>query len=87
MSDTFSAHSVGVDGPAVHAFSVTPNDSVDLTYVTRGLYVGASGDVKVTVHGGEAVTFVDLAAGVIHPLRVTRVWSTGTAATGIVGVY
>ena len=32
------------------------------------------------------ITFVGLAAGIIHPIRATRVYDTGTAATGILGV-
>ncbi len=73
--------------PAVHAFSITPADGSDLANVTRGLYVGVSGDVSVVTLGGETVTFVGLAGGVIHPIRATRVRSTGTTATSILGVF
>lgn len=75
------------DSPATRAFAITPNNSTDLTNVTRGIYVGASGDLKVDLMNGDAVTFVGLAAGVIHPMCVKRVYATGTTATGIVGVY
>lgn len=77
----------GLIDPAERGFSITPNDSADLTVTTRGLYVGVSGDVKVDLVSGDTVTLVALAAGVIHPLRVRRVYSTGTAATDIIGVY
>lgn len=73
--------------PVAHATAITPHDDNDLTIVTRGLYVGGAGDVAVILHGGEAVTFTSLAAGVIHPLRVTRVKATGTTATAILGVW
>jgi len=78
-----------LQNPAERAFSITPNDSTDLTVPTRGICLAAAGDLKVTTLGGDTVTFSDgsLAAGVIHPLRVRRVWSTGTTATGIFGVY
>jgi hypothetical protein len=73
--------------PAHHAAAVTPHDSTDIAE-TRGLYVGVSGDVKVDMaSGGSAVTFSALAAGYVHPLRVTRVYSTGTTATNIVALY
>lgn len=75
---TFGAH---------RAFDVTPSDTLDGDHETRGLYVGVTGDVAVVMAGGETVTFVGLASGVIHPLRVTRVNSTNTTATNIVGVY
>ena len=73
--------------PAEHAFSITPSNTDPIDHVTRGIYVGASGDLKVLMTGGETVTFVDLAAGVIHPIAVIQVFSTGTDATGIVGLY
>ena len=87
MSDTFSTQQRGLESPGEHAIAVTPNDSVDLTYVTRGIYVGGTGTLKVTMLGGEAVTFTGLAAGVIHPIRASRIWSTGTSATTILGIY
>lgn len=77
-----------IDAPIRYAFSITPADGADITYTTRGLYVGVSGNVKVDLDGGStAVTLVGLAAGVVHPLRVTRVYSTDTTATDIVGMY
>lgn len=73
--------------PARHAAAITPDNSTDLTTATRGLYVGGAGDVAAIMAGGETVTFVGLAAGVVHPLSVARVKATGTTATGIVGVW
>ncbi len=73
--------------PAENAVAITPSDSQDLADNTRGLYVGVSGDVSVEMVGGGTVLFVGLAAGVIHPLQVSRVNSTDTTATSIVGVF
>lgn len=73
--------------PVTHAFAVTPHDTNELTSHTRGIYVGVSGDVKVTTIDGDAVTFVGLAGGVIHPIMAKIIWSAGTTATSIVGVY
>jgi len=87
MADLFSNFKAGLSSPASNAFAITPHDTNDLAIMTRGIYVGASGDLKVTLSGGTTVTFVDLAAGMIHPLRVVRVFAAGTDATGIVGVY
>jgi hypothetical protein len=78
---------IGNTAPASHAFAITKHDTDHLASATRGIYVGGSGDLKVTMIGGEAVTFVGLAAGVIHPIAAIIVWSAGTTATGIVGVY
>lgn len=74
--------------PAANAVAITTNDSTDLAIATRGLYVGVTGNVKVDMLGGTTgVTFTNMAAGVIHPLRVTRVYATGTTASSLVGVY
>lgn len=73
---------------AINAVVVVPNDASDLvTNPTKGLYLGTGGDVKVTLHGGNTVTFVGLSAGVIHPIAVKRVWATGTNASNILAVY
>jgi hypothetical protein len=73
--------------PAIHAAAVTPSDSNDLASNTRGIYVGTGGDVKVTMAGGQQVTFKNLTGGMIHPICAVRIWSTGTTATDILGVY
>jgi hypothetical protein len=71
--------------PGEGAFAITPNDS-DFIPVTRGVYVGGSGTLHVIMAGGQEVTFTALAAGVVHPLRVIKVFATSTAATSILGI-
>ncbi len=44
-------------------------------------------DVKVDSIDGNAVTYTGLMAGIIHAIACTRVYSTGTTATNIVGIY
>lgn len=73
--------------PGEHAFAVTPHNTTQLAHATRGIYVGASGNLKVTTVGGEEVTFTGIAAGVVHPIAAIIIWATGTTATSIVGVY
>ncbi|HET6446167.1 MAG TPA: hypothetical protein VFI27_16490 [candidate division Zixibacteria bacterium] len=72
--------------PAEKFDDVTPHDTNDLT-PTRGIYVGVSGDLKVDSLDGNAITFVGISAGIIHPISCTRVYSTGTTATNIVAIY
>lgn len=71
--------------PAAGAGSVTPSDSANID-PTRGIYVGASGDLRVMMVNGDIITFSDIAAGIVHPLQVVRVYSTSTTATGIVAL-
>ena len=86
--DTFPNTVDSLESPASSAFAITPHDTNDLTYTTRGIYIGTSGDVKVDMADtGTAITFVGMAAGVVHPLRVTRVYDTDTDADDIVGLY
>lgn len=73
---------------ATNAVAVTPSDSTDLTNSDKvvALLVGTAGALKVTTADGDDVTFGNVPAGVL-PLRVKRVWSTGTAATNIAALY
>lgn len=74
----------GLGAPWVDAFTITPNDGVDLTIWPRALLIGVAGDLKVTTLRGTVIT-LPVPAG-YNPGRVKRVWSTGTTATGIFGL-
>jgi hypothetical protein len=88
MSDPFSNHESGLTSPARNAAAVTPNDGADLAVAARALYIGAgSGGLKVTMQGGQDVTFAGLSVGVLYPFSVTRVWATGTTASSIVAIW
>lgn len=72
------------------ALAVTPSDTVDLAGITRGIYVGGSGNVVVIFADdvdANTVTLTGLAAGVWHPMQVRRILNTSTTATGIVAGY
>ena len=77
----------GLTSPADNAVAVTPSDSTDLTYISRALYVGTGGNIVVTMAGGGDVTFSNIPDGSILPIRVSRVKSTSTTASGIVNIY
>ncbi len=55
--------------------------------VTRAIYVGTGGDVKVDMHGGTAVTFKSVAGGTVLPIAVSNVYQTGSTASDIVGLF
>jgi hypothetical protein len=74
-----------LSAPAERAEAVTPSDTADLTNVSRAIWVGTPGNLRVTMRTGAVVTFPNINNG-WHPLRVSRVWSTGTTASGIVAV-
>lgn len=89
MADPFETQATGLDSPARNGAAVTPNDSTDLTTSARALYIGGAGDVVVQFTGdpSTSVTLTGLSAGVIYPLCVSRVLSTGTTATNIVALW
>lgn len=71
--------------PADHAAVVTPSDSTDLAVFPSALMVASEGDLRVTTRGGQTITMT-VPAGII-PLRVQRVFATGTTATGITALW
>jgi hypothetical protein len=73
--------------PATGATAANNSDTVFLTNGTcRSLYVGVTGDIKVTMANGDVATFTNVAVG-IFPISVKQVWSTGTTATGLIALY
>lgn len=86
-TDNYTDRSGGLDSPARNAFAVSPHDTNELTNVTRGLYIGIAGNLKVTTVGGDTVTFIGVLAGTIIPIRAKIIWSTGTTATSMLGLY
>lgn len=73
--------------PPRHAFDITPDDDTDLTFVTRAIWVGTGGNLKVTLVGGETVTYKNLPDGTEKVGCFVRVFATGTTASDLVGEY
>lgn len=75
---------MSIESPAQGAEAVTPSDTDELTSV-RGILIAGSGTLRVTLHAGDTIDFADgeLSKGVIHPMRVRKVHSTGTTLTKI----
>lgn len=79
--------------PLDRAFAITPADGSDLAQTTRYVWIGgcttAPCDVKVDFAGtGTGITITKVPAGTLLPLKVRRVYSTGSAAgLVIVGFY
>lgn len=86
MANEFPYSGNDPSGVASRANAIVPHDVNDLAYVSRAIYVGGSGDVTLTTLNGDKVAFKGLVAGSILPVRASRVWSTGTTATNLVGL-
>ena len=85
-ADRFAGQARTPAYPATALGEITPDDATDLAEVTIALNVATPGTVRVTTEGGDTGD-VTIAPGLAFPIRVTRVWATGTSATGIRGLY
>lgn len=84
--DRYAAFSRAPSLPATSVQEIVPDDAADIAHVSLALNVATPGNVRVTTLDGD-VADVEVAAGVAFPLRVSRVWATGTTATGIRALY
>ena len=83
----YTGRADAISAPAQRGFAITPSDAVDLAAETRGLWIGASGDLVLVLASGDEVTIAGAVGGTLLPLRVTRVKATGTSAAQLVGLY
>ena len=86
MPDIYDDRSSGLESPGYDAASITPDDGADLPTSSRAIYVGASGDLVVTMVGGGTVTLTAVPVGIL-PIRVSRVHAIGTTAADLVAVW
>lgn len=85
IEDNYGGQGIQTSTQGRSAVSVTPNDSADLDKVAKALYVGTSGNIKVTNYDDTEVTFTNVPVG-IFPHLVKRVHATGTTASGIIAI-
>jgi len=88
MSATWHGSPPGWDDPATRAAAITPADS-DFAdgVIYRALYVGTGGSLSVRLADDDGnVTLTNVANGTLLRIAVKRVNSTGTTASGIVGL-
>lgn len=85
MSDPFHRFETGLESPAIYATPVVPSDAEDMAYACRALNVAQGGIVRVTTIAGDTAD-VSVAAGIPFPIRASRVWQSGTTASGIVAL-
>ena len=69
--------------PATGGKAITPSDTANLEPVTRAILVAVDGAVAVEYIDGTQHVIPLLSAGVMHPIHVRKVLSTGTTATGV----
>jgi hypothetical protein len=84
MATLFYSRSAGpVQGGLV---AITKSDSTVYDPPLRGIYVGGNGDLAITHADSSTAVLVAVSAGTMLPVsNVSKVLSTGTTATNIVG--
>ena len=73
--------------PFTHAFAIVPDNTVNLPSAVRQIYVGAAGTLRIDTLQGETVDFAGMLAGTLYDIQAKKVWSTGTSASSLVGIY
>ena len=77
-------------GVSEDVFAVTPADAPGVTDgtvvrdVVRQIYCNGAGNLKYTSTSGVTNT-IPIAAGFFLQCAITKVWATGTTATGLLG--
>jgi hypothetical protein len=72
------------------ALVVTPSDSTSLAATTTQLFIShnAAWTVQVTMENGDTVVLAGQGGNVVLPVRVTKVWVTGThVGTTIIALF
>lgn len=87
QNDPFWSSSPKLEAPATDGTAITPSDTEEIGFVTRAIYVGGGGNVRVVMRGGQTLTFSGVGQGTFLPIRALQVLATGTTATDLVGLY
>lgn len=69
-----------------NALGITPSDTVNLPSPTQAISVGVAGTVTVDMAGGQKNQLLTLPAG-MFTIQVTKIYATGTTATGIAAYW
>lgn len=76
-----------VADPAGSLVTITPSDATVYTPPLRAVYVGSTGNVAVLAVGDTvAVTFIGVPTGQYILVQCSKVMSTNTTATSLVGL-
>jgi hypothetical protein len=71
-------------GAATDALAITPSDSTIVN--VDAIYVGTTGNVAVTTLKGTVITFTSVPAGAVLPIKSTKIMSTNTTASNLIGL-
>lgn len=83
---------------AIDSAAVTPSDTADIVdtnnrkRISDGISCAVAGNITyipsgISEQGAPQTLWAGAGAGIIHPIRASRIMSTGTTATGITAFF
>lgn len=90
QNDILARAPARADDPSKDGLAFTGTVDVTVDPPSRGLYIGADGDVTVDMLGYDGaagatnLTFAGAKAGSILPICVIKIYDTGTTASGVI---
>lgn len=88
MSDPFASNFAALGRPAFRAEPITTSDTVALTDIPQGIYVGTGGTIVMRGENDTADrTWKNIPAGSIVPFRAAYIRATGTTAADMLALY
>ena len=86
MPDPYETFPTQLDSPAVHFYTITPNDGARLPTRPRAIRVGVAGDVNAVAPDGTVVLLKNCYAGEILDIRAIQIRKSGTTADNLVAL-
>jgi hypothetical protein len=80
MTDSFPVQTDTASSPARYGSNVTKSDVTALDPLPKAIYVGTAGDVVVRFSTGSDVTFKNVPAGTVLPIRPLYIRTASTAS-------
>jgi hypothetical protein len=87
MFDRYAGTGDDLLAPASDGAAVTPSDTVPLATVSKRLWVGGAGNVRLVTVRGAPLTYASVPAGTYLDVRALQIMATGTTATNIIAEY
>lgn len=87
MADTLNTAYPGLTAPAADGLVWSPSSPSPLPTTCRAIYVGGSGNLQLTLAAGTTMTFFNVPAGAMLPVRARDIVAAGTTATGVIALW
>ena len=84
-TDLFENFPLAFTMPYNDGFAITKSDTDELPQVTRGIYVGVTGNISLVTERGNTIVLKGALAGTILNVRAVKVLAA-TTATDLVGL-